>query len=464
MTPLLAAVGVYLLAQFAIGIYVSRRIATEDDYLIAGRRLGPWLVTASLFATWFGAETIIGSAAVAYRDGISPANAEPFAYGLCIIGTGLIFAVPLWKRRLTTLADLFRQRYGVTVERVAAVVLLPPSILWAAAQIRAFGQVIVVTGVTVPLDLAISVAALIVVLYTTVGGMLADSVTDLLQAGVLILSLVILGVMVIGDAGGISAVSATIAASGRIQLAPVGDAPWWVLLEEWAVPILGSLVAAELVTRVIAARSPQVARGGAFGAGAIYIVVGCIPLLLGLVAGPLLGAPLADPEQVIPTLARTTLPGWLYVIFAGGLVSAILSTVDSTLLVGAGLGAHNLVLPQLKSPTDRTRVLVTRSFVALGGVVAWLLALTADGVLRLIEVSSSFGSAGILVTVLFALFTSYGGARAALATLIGGVLAYVVASLFAVDTPFLLSLAVSLALYVGVGYFERPTALPEVTA
>ena len=66
--------------------------------------------------------------------------------------------------------------------------------------------------------------------------------------------------------------------------------------------------------------------------------------------------------------------------------------------------------------------------------------------------------------MLFALFTSYGGARAALATLIGGVLAYVVASLFAVDTPFLLSLAVSLALYVGVGYFERPTALPEVTA
>ena len=181
-------------------------------------------------------------------------------------------------------------------------------------------------------------------------------------------------------------------------------------------------------------------------------------------AGPLLGAPLADPEQVIATLARTTLPGWLYVIFAGGLVSAILSTVDSTLLVGAGLGAHNLVLPQLKSPTDRTRVLVTRSFVALGGGVAWLLALTADGVLRLIEVSSSFGSAGILVTVLVALFTSYGGARAALATLIGGVLAYVVASLFAVDTPFLLSLAVSLALYVGVGYFECPTALPEVTA
>jgi Na+/proline symporter len=455
VTPLLAAVGVYLAAQFAIGLYVSRRIATEDDYLLAGRRLGPWLATASLFATWFGAETIIGSAAVAYSDGISPANAEPFAYGLCIVGTGLLFAIPLWKRRLTTLADLFRQRYGTTVERVAAVVLLPPSILWAAAQIRAFGQVIVVTGATVPLEGAITAAAVIVIAYTAVGGMLADAITDLVQAGVLIVSLLILGVVVVHDAGGVGVVGAAVMASDQIQLRPVGDAPWWVLLEEWSIPLLGSLVASELVTRVIAARSPQVARGAALGAGAIYIIVGCIPLLLGIIAAPLFGTTLVDAEQVIPTLARESLPGWLYVVFAGGLVSAILSTVDSTLLVGAGLGAHNLVLPLLTAPSDRLKLRLTRGFVALGGVIAWYLALNAEGVLALIEASSAFGSAGILVTVVFALFTSFGGPRAALATLVGGVVTYVAATAAALPTPFLLSLAAALVLYVGVGLAER---------
>jgi SSS family solute:Na+ symporter len=62
MTPVLAAVAAYMLIQLAIGVWVSRRIHTESDYLVAGRRLGYGLTTFSIFATWFGAETVVGSA------------------------------------------------------------------------------------------------------------------------------------------------------------------------------------------------------------------------------------------------------------------------------------------------------------------------------------------------------------------------------------------------------------------
>ena len=121
-----------MIVQLAIGVWASRRIASEDDYLVAGRRLGYSLMTFSIFATWFGAETIVGSAGTAYGEGVSLGSAEPFGYGICLIAMGLIYAVPLHRRKLTTLADLYRQRYSVSVERLAAVLLIPRSLLWSS--------------------------------------------------------------------------------------------------------------------------------------------------------------------------------------------------------------------------------------------------------------------------------------------------------------------------------------------
>ena len=82
----------YLALQLGIGIWISRRIKSESDYLLAGRSLGYTLATFSIFATWFGAETMVGSAGNAYRDGVSLGNAEPFGYGLCLILAGFVFA------------------------------------------------------------------------------------------------------------------------------------------------------------------------------------------------------------------------------------------------------------------------------------------------------------------------------------------------------------------------------------
>ena len=155
MTPGLVAIAAYLMLQLAIGVWISRRIRSESDYLLAGRSLGYTLATFSIFATWFGSETVVGSAGNAFRDGVSLASAEPFGYGLCLVLMGLVFAGPLWRRKLTTLADLFRQRYSVPVERLAAIILIPGSILWAAAQIRSFGYVVATAAPSIPIDTAI---------------------------------------------------------------------------------------------------------------------------------------------------------------------------------------------------------------------------------------------------------------------------------------------------------------------
>jgi Na+/proline symporter len=447
MNWLLLAILAYLAAQLAIGVWVSPRIHSEDDYLVAGRRLGYPLTIFSIFATWFGAETCIASAGRAYAEGVSLTTAEPFGYGLCLILMGVVLARPLWNRKLTTLADLFRTRYSPGVERIAALVIIPSSIFWAGAQLKGFGHVLT-TVTDVPLDLAIAGAAAFCVLYTAFGGLLADAMTDLLQGLVLVLGLAVLAVAVVVTQGGTATSLAALRAAPVGLTAPAGDASLLGVLEEWSIPVLGSVVAAELVSRVIAARSPAVARNSAVLAGGLYIGVGLLPLFVGLTAGALVPA-LADREAFLPAVARQVLHPALYVVFAGAIISAILSTVDTILLVSGGLLTHNLLAPALGVTNERRKLALNRAGVVLFGVIAYGLAVSGAGVGDLVEQASAFGSAGLVVVVGFALFTTAGGPWTATATLLGGLASYLAASVAALPYPFLTSLGASLTIYVG---------------
>lgn len=442
MTLAIAAIAGFLLLQVAIGVWVSRRIATEADYLVGGRRLGYTLATFSIFATWFGAESMIGSAGEVFRGGISLASAEPFGYALCLILMGLLLAKPLWNRGLTTLADLYRVRFGVRVERLAAVILIPTSVLWAAAQIRAFGTVIALVG-EINLTLGLGVAALFVIIYTTFGGLLADAVNDVLQGAVLSVGLIVTLVVVMQKVGGFGEAVAIIRASDAINLAPSAAGMWYETLEAWAIPVCGSLVATEVIGRVIGARSGTVAQRSSIAAGFIYLAIGTIPVLIALLARTFVGE-LADAEQVLPTVASTVLPPLAFALFTGALVSAILSTVDSTLLVASGLLSHNLLIPLTRVTDERRKVLLARGGVVAFGIIAYVLAANADGVLALVEQASAFGSAGILVTTLFALFTTLGSPRTAAATLIGALVVYLGATVLGSPVPFLASLGAAL--------------------
>ncbi|MBL8961811.1 MAG: sodium:solute symporter family protein [Gemmatimonadetes bacterium] len=459
MSPLLVAILAYLVLQFGIGVWASKRVRSEADYLLAGRSLGYPLATFSFFATWFGAETVMGSAGTAYSQGASLANAEPFGYGLCLVGMGVIFARPLWRRQLTTLADLFRTRYSVPVERVAAVILIPSSILWAAAQVRAFGQVLSLAG-AFELEVAIALATGFTIMYTVFGGLLADAVTDLVQGALVILGLLVVAVaVVLALPEGVS-VTGVLTAPGAITLRPPDDVTWLALLEEWSIPVCGSLIATELVGRVVATRTEHVAARSALMAGGMYIAVGLIPLLIGLVGREVV-APLADPEQVVPAVAQQLLPPALFVVFIGGLLSAILSTVDSTLLIASGLLSHNLIVPVLRIVDERRKVLAARLGVATFGVIAFVLAVRAEGVFALVEQASAFGSSGALVVVVFGLFSPWGGPRTAMASLLVGLGSYLAGAFGGIEAPFLASLVLSLLTYVVGSVLEgRPVRQP----
>lgn len=462
---MLAGLLVYVAIQLLIGVLVSRRIRSEDDYLVAGRRLGPLLAGISIFATWFGAESCVGAAGAVYRDGVNRHSVEPFAYGLCLVLMGLFFAAAFWRSGIITLADLFQRRYGNAVERVAAVLLIPTSVLWAAAQIRAFGHVLAVASDGWLGDGAgIAAAALVVMLYTGFGGLLADVVTDVLQGGLLVIGLLVLLVAVTQQAGGVDAVLQQL--PERVHLLGGEQPGWLATAEAWAIPLIGSLVAQEAISRSLAARSPTIARRAAVLGGLGYLLVGLIPVTLGIV-GPSLVPDLADGEQLLPTLANLHLHPVLFVAFAGALISAILSTVDSALLVAAGVLSRNVILAGGRAAGDRTRLRLARLSVLACGVAAWLCAQLGEGVAALVEEASAFGSAGIFVIVALGLFTRLGGAVAANASLLAGVAAWLLGHWLLpavtgleLPYPYLLSLAAAV-LGFGAGLaWERTRRTP----
>lgn len=448
MTTTLWAILGYVVLQVLFGVWVSRKVHTEQDYLVAGRNLGPYLATATVFATWFGAETCIGAAGQAYSGGLAETTADPFGYALCLLVMGAVFAVPLWKAKMTTLADLFRRHYGPWVERVAALLMVPTSVLWAGAQIRAFGQVLGATSEW-GLALAITLAAAVVIAYTALGGLLADAMSDGVQGLVLILGLVAVLVAFIASGDGIHLQALLVREPERLHLVRLGQDGFWATAECWAVPVLGSVVAQELVARVAAARTGAIAKGSALVAGSLYLVVGLVPIVLGLAAVPVL-ADLQHPEQVLAHMAEHYLSTPLYVVFVGALVSAILSTVDSALLVAGSLLAHNLILPNLPKATAATRLRVNRVAVVGFGLAAYALALSAPGVYELVEEASALGTSGVFVCVVFALFTRFGGTYSALVALLLGLVVYGVGSQGLLAHPYLASLAAALAGYCGV--------------
>jgi Na+/proline symporter len=446
MQPVLIGIGAYLVVQFAVGMLVSRRIASEGDYLLAGRRLGIMLAAFSIFATWFGAETVVGAAGSIYSDGLSGGSADPFGYALCLVVLGVVIAAPLWRRQYTTFGDLFRERYSPGVERLAVLLMVPTSVLWAAAQIRAFGQVVSVSS-GIGVDVAITAAAAFVIVYTVAGGLLADVVTDFVQSIGIVVGLVIL-LVVVGEAhGGVAALVASIDPA-RLGLFSTGDATPIEILEAWAVPVCGSLLAVELLSRILGCKSAATARNATLVGAGIYLAVGLIPVTLGL-AGPTLLPGLGEPEQLVATLAQQHLSTFLYVLFAGALISAILSTVDSCLLAAGSLVSHNLIVPLKPSLTDRQKIKTARIGVAVFGVVAYVIALYGGSIYELVATASALGSAGIFVVGMFGLFSRVGGPPSAYAALVVGVVVWA-AGEYWLDwsTPYIIALAAALASYL----------------
>jgi Na+(H+)/acetate symporter ActP len=203
MTALLAFVIAYLLSTLLIGVYAGTRVKTSNDFALAGRSLPLIMVITTTFATWFGAETVLGISAKFVTGGLGSVVEDPFGASMCLIFVGIFFAGKLYKMNLLTIGDFYRQRYGKTVEILCSVAIILSYLGWVAAQITALGLVfsIVSQGAISP-EVGMAIGTLSILIYVMFGGMLAVAWTDFIQMITLVIGLSIIAYIASEAAGG----------------------------------------------------------------------------------------------------------------------------------------------------------------------------------------------------------------------------------------------------------------------
>src|SRR5713226_3068043 len=136
---LIGSVVVYLLVTIAIGLWAAMRVKNSKDYVVAGRSLPLYMNTATVFATWFGAESVLSVSVEFSKSGLGGIIADPFGSSVCLIIVALFFARAFYRMDLLTIGDFYRKRYGRSMEFGTSVVITLSYLGWTSAQMTALG-------------------------------------------------------------------------------------------------------------------------------------------------------------------------------------------------------------------------------------------------------------------------------------------------------------------------------------
>jgi len=447
---LLAAIIVYLLLTVFVGYLASRRVHTSSDFLLAGRSLPVMLSSTALFATWFGSETVFGASSEFLSGGLFAVIEDPFGASLCILLFGLFFARKLYNMNLLTLGDFFKARFGRRTELVASIFLAPPYVGYIAAQLVAMG--IILNSVTgMELWQGVSVSALVVTIYTYIGGMWAITITDFVQTVIIIVGLAVLAVVLTMKAGGVDTVLNQVPPE-RLKFLPDGNARDVVAwLGAWSVLGLGSIPSQDVFQRSMSSASANVAVRSCYIAAALYLTVAMLPLYIALCGQYLFPELLqGDTQQALPTmvLQHTALP--IQILFFGSLLSAIMSTTSSAILAPASICSENILKPLFnKQLSDRSLLLATRVFILIFAAIATVMAMLRSNIYELVGESSIFSLVSLFAPLAFGLYWKKANAEGALLSMVAGTVSWFIFEALEVSwSPHLLSVFVSMGTLV----------------
>ncbi len=371
MKPLIVFLAIYLAITIAIGLLAARRVHNAKDYLVAGRGLPLYMNAATVFATWFGAETVLSVSATFAKEGMSGVAGDPFGATACLVLAAFFFARIFYRMDLLTIGDFYKKRYGKSVEVITALAITLSYLGWTSAQMTALGLVInVLSGGALALDTAIVLGAAVVLVYTIFGGMWSVAFTDLFQTVVILIGLALVAVLVGGQAGGVGKVFAQAAADGKFTFLPVThDAKaLWAMAGAFFTFAFGSIPQQDIFQRMTSAKDENTAVRGTLMGAAVYFFFAFLCAFIAyaaIVTYPEIGNLFQsdDPraiQRILPDLVLGKMPLWAQVMFFGALLSAILSTASGALLAPTAIFTTNVLKPFVPHMSDRIYLLVLR--------------------------------------------------------------------------------------------------------
>jgi len=382
---LIGSVVLYLVVTIAIGLWAAKRVHNSKDYVVAGRSLPLYMNAATVFATWFGAETVLSVSAEFAKNGMGSIIADPFGSSFCLVIVAVFFARAFYRMDLLTIGDFYRKRYGRTMEIGTSVVIAISYLGWTAAQLTALGLAFsTLSGGAISLQWGIVLSAVVVLAYTVWGGMWSVALTDLFQSVMIIAGVGIIAWFVGDMAGGAGKVVAAAAEAGKFEFWPSGGSREWLyFFTAWATLALGSIPQQDIFQRVTSAENERTAILGTLAGGVIYFAFAFVPIFIvfaALMVDPSLGQLLSaedarEMQSILPAFILRHTPLWVQVLFFGALLSAILSTASVAIIAPTSLVTENVIRPLERHMSDRKFLLTLRVVLVVFTAAALIFAL-----------------------------------------------------------------------------------------
>jgi solute:Na+ symporter, SSS family len=454
---LIASIIIYLVLTLLIGFWASRKVKNTRDFTLAGRQMPLFVVASSLFATWFGSETIMGASSKLIDEGVLGLMEDPFGSALCLILVGAFFARPLYKLNILTFSDYYRIRFGKSAEIVSAVLMVPSYFTWISAQLIAMAVVLnVIAGL--PIIWGITICTSAVVLYTFTGGMWAVSVTDTIQTVMIIFGLLAVMIILLMQVGGFQPLIDS-QPKEFFNFLPKNTFKDWVhYVAAWMTIGLGSIPQQDIFQRVLSAKNERTAVVGSYASGFMYLTVALIPLVI-VMAGKALHGSIneGDSQMAIPFLVLKHTDIWVQILFFGALLSAIMSTASGAILAPATVVGENLLKPLLGNQiSDKTLLKAMRiSVVGIALISAWL-ATSGNSISEMVAQSSALSLVSLFVPLVAGLYVPKANSVGAIASMLIGISSWIVFEFFIeTDYPSLVIGLIFSVLAMVVGSFVR---------
>jgi len=410
---LLTLVIAYLLVTIAIGLVAAKRVKTSADFAIAGRHLPLAMIVTTTFATWFGAETVLGIPAKFVNSGLNGVVEDPFGAGSCLILVGLFFAGKLYRMNLLTISDYYRERYGRSVEVICSIIIMVSYLGWVSAQVTALGLVFnLLSGGVISMPWGMTIGVVSVLAYTLFGGMWSVAITDFMQMIILVVGLAVLAVYAGDQAGGADKVIALAVSQDLFKFLPEPNMKDILFFLAAAITIMfGSIPQQDVFQRVMSANSLNAATKGPIIGGICYILFAFVPMFLvvsALIIMPEQAAQLIeeDPQKVLPTLVMTQMPFIMQVLFFGALLSAIKSCASATLLAPSVTFTENIWRQFFPHQGDKQSLMAMRVTVLVFSALVLLYAIQMQGssIYEMVSGAYQVTLVGAFIPLLFGLY------------------------------------------------------------
>lgn len=377
---------IYMLATIAIGLYASLRVKDSKDFMVAGRSLPLYMNFACVFATWFGAETVLSVSAKFANQGMGFVSGDPFGASVCLLLVAFFFAKTFYRLELLTIGDYYHVRYGKTVEIITSLAIAASYMGWTSAQLSALGLVTNVMFPSLTLNESIMIGAVIVTIYTMFGGMWSVALTDVVQTAAIVIGLIIVAALMGQEAGGVGVVLQKAKEAGKLNLFPhVTAAAWLAFIGEFITMSLGSIPQQDVFQRVTSAKDEKTALIGTAGGGLFYFFFAFVPMFIAFsatiidaeAASHFASEDVREYQKVLPQLVLNKTPIWCQVLFFGAVMSAILSTASGTLLAPSSILTENVLQPLIKHFNDKQMLLTIRSILVLVAITGTYLSVNS---------------------------------------------------------------------------------------